>query len=243
MSLAKAHKAACLAALAATKIADQSAADNSGAATNSNTTIISPATSHPQDVLMAALKQDQDALHLLTDVKKKIALKREQLLPKWQPIIQDYHDSGAQHPFEPLVWFAIWSIDAGQFEDGIRWADHAIAQHQKMPERFKSANLESVITRQVHDWALEQFKAGHSAEPYLSDVAHRIETNQWLVSEPALLGMLFKLVALYAEKEKQDEIAEFYFLKCVAANPEKHGVKGALHRVQKNLNKPLTEFK
>lgn len=243
MSLAKAHKAACLAALAATSIAEQSAAEYSGAAANSNTTIIIPATGHPQDVLMAALQQDQSALHLLTDVKKKIALKKEQLIPKWAPIIEHYRESGAQHPFEPLVWFAIWLVDAGQIEQGITWADYAIAQHQKMPERFKSANLESVITRQVHDWALDQFKAGHSAEPYLTQVVERIESNQWLVSEPALLGMLFKLVALYAEKEKQDEKAESYFLKAVAANPEKHGVKGALHRVQKNLNKPLTELK
>lgn len=238
MSLAKKHKAACLAALAAGQIAQASSDERNSTAAN-----IIPTTGHPQDVLMMALQQDQAALHLLTDVKKKIALKKEQLIPKWAPIIEHYRDSGAQHPFEPLVWFAIWCVDAGEFEQGITWADYAIAQHQKIPERFKSDNLESVITRQVHDWALEQFKAEHSAEPYLTQVVERIESNQWLVSEPALMGMLFKLVALYAEKEKQDEKAESYFLKCVAANPEKHGVKGSVHRVQKKLNKPLTEFK
>jgi hypothetical protein len=243
MSLAKKHQAECKAKLAATQIADQSAAEHSASDANSNTTIIIPATGHPQDVLMMALQQDQSALHLLTDVKKKIALKKEQLIPKWAPIIEHYRESGAQHPFEPLVWFAIWLVDAGQFEQGITWADYAIAQHQKIPERFKAVNLESVIARQVHDWAQDQFKAGHSAEPYLSDVVQRIESNQWLVSEPALMGMLFKLVAQYAEKEMQDEKAEAYFLKAVAANPEKHGVKGALHRVQKKLNKPLTELK
>jgi hypothetical protein len=242
MSLAKAHKAACLAALAANNIAEQSASDFSDASENSNTTHIIPASGHPLDVLMMALQQDQAALHELVDVQKKIALKKEQLIPKWAPIIQHYHDSGAQHPFEPLVWFAIWCVDGGEFEQGIRWADYAIMQHQKMPERFKSANVESVITRQIHDWALDQFKAGHSAEPYLTQVVERIEANQWLVSEPALMGMLFKLVALFAEKENENEKAESYFLKAVAANPEKHGVKGALHRVQKLLNKPLTEL-
>jgi tetratricopeptide (TPR) repeat protein len=203
---------------------------------------LTPGVNHPQEVLQAALAQDLSALHLLTDVKKKIALKKEQLIPKWQPIIQEYHDSGAQHPFEPLVWFAIWCVDAGEFEQGIAWADHAISQNQKLPERFKSTNLESVITRQIHDWALEQFKAEHSAEPYLTQVVERIESNQWLVSEPTLLGMLFKLVALYAEKEKQYEKSEAYFLKAVAVN-EKHGVKGHLHRVQKILDKPLTQLK
>lgn len=237
MSLARKHQAACKAKAAAQAIGQQATAQRATSAQ------IIPSTSHPQDVLMAALQQDQAALHLLTDVKKKIALKKEQLIPKWEPIIEHYHDSGAQHPFEPLVWFAIWCVDAGEFEQGIKWADFAIAQNQTLPERFKSTNLESVITRQIHDWALEQFKAGHSAEPYITQVVERIEANQWLVSEPAFLGMLFKLVALYAEHEKQDEKAESYFLKCVAVNPEKHGVKGKLHAVQKKLNKPLTELK
>jgi len=240
MSLARLHQATVRASLAATQIADQSAVDRSSADSNSNTTLIIPASGHPQDVLMAALQQDQAALHELADVKKKIALKKEQLIPKWAPIIQHYRESGAQHPFEPLVWFAIWLVDAGQFDQGILWADYAIAQHQKIPERFKSDNLESVITRQVHDWALEQFKAGHSAEPYLTDVVQRIEANQWLVSEPTLLGMLFKLVAMFAQKENQDEKAESYFLKCVAANPEKHGVKGVLTKLQTKMGKPLT---
>lgn len=197
---------------------------------------------HPKEVLLAAMDQDLAALSKITDVKKKIQLKKDEFIPKWLPIIENYRDSGAQHPFEPLVWIAIWLVDAGQIEQGIYWADFAIAQNQKMPERFKSANLESVITRQVHDWALEQFKAEYSAEPYLSQVVERIETNQWLVSEAALLGMLFKLVGLYAEHEKLDEKAESYFLKAIAANPEKHGAKGHLHRVQKNLNKELTEL-
>lgn len=243
MSLARKHQARVKAAIAATQIAQASHVEYSTSDANSNIKTIIPSTGHPQDVLMAALQQDQAALHLLTDVKKKIALKKEQLIPKWQPIIEHYRESGAQHPFEPLVWFAIWLVDAGDFEQGISWADFAIMQHQKMPERFKSANLESVITRQVHDWALDQFKAEHSAEPYLTQVVERIEANQWLVSESALLGMLFKLVAQYAEKENQNEKAESYFLKCIAANPEKHGVKGKLHAVQKKLNKPLTELK
>lgn len=241
MSIAKAHKAACLAALAATQISEnrEAYAEQTAQTAMRFNEVLGPQ-SHPQDVLMAALQQDQSALHLLTDVKKKIALKKEQLIPKWTPIIQHYRESGAQHPFEPLVWFAIWLVDAGEFEQGIAWADFAIAQHQKIPERFKSDNLESVVTRQIHDWALDQFKAGHSAEPYLTQVVERIDANQWLVSEPALTGMLFKLVALYAEKENQNEKAESYFLKCVAANPDKHGVKGVLTKLQTKMGKPLT---
>ncbi len=239
------HKAERQAKAAAEKLKSVRSADadiNTGDVAMRMMSALTPSQKHPKDVLIAAMEQDLAALSKLTDVKKKIQLKKDEFIPKWLPIIENYRDSGAQHPFEPLVWFSIWLIDAGQIEQGIYWTDFAVSQNQKIPERFRSANLESVIARQIHDWALEQFKAEYSAEPYLSQVVERIETNQWLVSEPTLLGMLFKLVALYAEHEKQDEKAETYFLKAVGVNSEKHGVKGHLHRVQKKLNKELTEL-
>lgn len=239
----QAHKAKCLAKVAASQLAEKREANVEQTANTAMRLAQAFSTqSNQKDVLLAALEQDRLALKQHTDVKKKIALKKEQLIPKWTPLIEQYRDSGAHHPFEPLVWFAIWLIDAEYIDKGIYWADFSIQQNQKMPDSFKSSNLESVIARQVHDWALIQFKASHSAEPYLSQVAERIENNRWLVSEPTLLGMLFKLVAMYAEQEKLLEKAETYYLKAVAAN-EKHGVKGHLHRVQKLLNKPLTELK
>jgi hypothetical protein len=239
MSLAKAHKARVLAQLAAEKL-NQQPVEQKHQRGEVRIAALTTAVNHPQEVLLAALNQDLAALHLLTDVKKKIALKQEQLIPKWLPFIEQYRASGAHHPFEPLVWFAIWLCDAEQIDQALVWADFAINQQQKMPERFKTENIETFVAEQIHDWAQRQFKAGHSAEPFLTDVLTRIESNQWLVNQPIVLNKLYKLVAQYADKANELEKAEKYYLLCVEVNPKGHGVKGVLHAVQKKLGKPPT---
>lgn len=240
MSLAKKHQAACKAKLAAETIEQQAVARNeSGSAASIN---FVPAQNAPLNVLLAALHQDLAALHDLTDVQKKIALKKEHLIPKWLPFVEQYIQSGAHHPFEPLVRLAIWLIDAEEIDKAIELTDFAIKQQQKMPDGF-NRDLDSFAAESIHDWAFSQFKAGHGTEPYFSQVVERVESKQWLVDQPIILNKLYKLVAQVAEKENELEKAETYFLKCVDVNPKGHGVKGALHAVQKKLNKPLTIFK
>lgn len=237
MSLAKRHQAECKARLAAEQINQQAAAaleSKSAAAVN-----YVPEQNASVEVLQMSLQQDLAALHEITDVQKKIALKKEQLIPKWMPYIDQYIQSGAHHPFEPLVRMAIWLMDAEEIDKAIQLTDYAIKQLQKMPDGFKS-DLGTFATEGIHDWAYKTFKAGHSAEPFLTQVLERVEGKQWLVTQPIVLNKLFKLVALFAEKENQLEKAEAYFLKCVEVNPKGHGVKGALHAVQKKLGKEPT---
>lgn len=238
MSIAKSHKAQCLAQLVVQSIEQQAASRNE----NSSAAAVNfiPPQNAPLDVLLAALQNDLAALHEIKDVQQKIALKKEQLIPKWEPFVEQYMQSGAHHPFEPLVRLAIWLIDAEEIDKAIQLTDYAIKQLQKMPDGFKS-DLDSFAAESIHDWALKQFKAGHSAEPFFSQVIERVESKQWIVTQPIVLNKLFKLVALVAEKENQPEKAEVYFLKCVEVNPKGHGIKGALHAVQKKLGKPLSK--
>lgn len=237
MSLAKKHKAARKAQFAAQTIEQHAAVRNeAGSAVATNYV---PDGNAPLAVLLAALQNDLAALHDITDVQKKIALKKEHLIPKWLPFVEQYIQSGAHHPFEPLVRLAIWLIDAEQIDKAIELTDFAIKQQQKMPENF-SRDLDSFAAEAIHDWAFSQFKAGHSAEPYFTHVVERVESKQWLVTQPIILNKLFKLVALVADKDNELEKAETYFLKCVEVNPKGHGVKGVLHAVQKKLGKPPT---
>lgn len=233
MSLAKQHKAKCLAAAAAQDLQTASANERNSAANVNHV----PEQNAPLDVLKAALQQDLAALHDLTDVQKKIALKKEQLIPKWSPLIQQYRESGAHHPFEPLVWFCIWLLDAEQVDTCIEYSDLAIAQQQKLPANFTTSSLDTFIAEGIHDWAQRQLKAGHSAEPFLTNVLERVESKRWLVTHPIALNKIYKLVAQFAETENQFEKAEQFYLKCVEVNPEKHGVKGALQKVQQKLGK------
>jgi hypothetical protein len=235
MFITQQHKQKKLAQLAAQTMGEQTA--TAGAMPSQNILMIPGVP--PSDVIFAALQQDLSALHDISDVAKKIELKRTVLLPKWLPFITQYRDSGAHKPFEPLVRFVIWQLDAEHIAEAIEWADFAIKQQQPMPNGF-ARTLDSFTAETIHDWAQRQFKAGDSAEPYLSQVIERIESRQWLVNEPIILNKLFKLVGEFAEKDNQPEIAEKYYLKCVEVNPEKHGVKTRLSALQTKLGKPLS---
>lgn len=238
MSLAKRHQTECKARLAAQQLQEQSAArseSTSAAAVN-----YVPDQNAPATVLEMSMQQDLDALHAITDVQKKITLKKDHLIPKWLPFIAQYRDSGAHHPFEPLVWFCIWLLDAEQIDLCIEFSDLAIQQQQKLPSKFTTSSLDTFIAEGLHDWAQRQFKAGHSAEPYLTQVLERVESKQWLVDHPIALNKLFKLVAHFAAKENELEKAEKFYLKCVAVNPTGHGVKGALNAIEKKLGKPVS---
>lgn len=188
-----------------------------------------------QGVIHAALEQDLNALHQIKDVAQKAELKKTQLIPKWQATIDEYIASGAKHLFEPLVRFVIWLLDSDQIDKAIAYADKAIAQQMPMPSGF-SRSLAAFVAETIHDWAQRQFRAGHSAEPYLSDVILRVETRAWLVIEPIILNKLYKLIGLLAQRDGDLNKAEYYFLKCVDVNPDKHGVKTLLAAVQAKLN-------
>lgn len=188
------------------------------------------------EVILAALNQDLSALSDIKDVAKKIELKKSVLIPKWQPIVDQYIAAGSRHPFLPLVYLCIWLIDAERVADAIKYADIAIEQQQQMPEQFK-CDLPKFMAQQLHDWAQRQLKASASAEPYLSQLVERIESKRWLVDQIIVTGAVYKLVAQFAESQKDFEKAENFYVKCVKENPEKHGVKTALARVQAQLGK------
>jgi Phage small terminase subunit len=195
-------------------------------------------TKQDKDLTIFALEQDLSVLHDLVDVSKKIELKKNALIPKWIPIVDEYINSGAQHPYAPLVFLAVWLLDAEKLPEAITYADYAIKQQQPMPDRFKR-DLPTFMAAGIHDWAQRQLKAGHSAEPYFNQVIERIESKQWLVDEPIVLGFMYKLAAQFSEKDDLEK-AESFYLKCVNANPQGHGVKTKLSAVQRKLGKPLT---
>lgn len=229
------HKERCLAKLQA------AANQNAGVVTIANATPnnIPEHLRSQKDVIFAALEQDLKALSDIKDVAKKAELKKTQLLPKWKTVIDDYRASGAKYPFEPLMRFVVWLLDVEQIAEAIDYADFAIAQQQPMPKAF-SRTLDEFVSVTITEWAVRQFKAGHSAEPYFSEVIKRIESNQWIVNQPIVLGMIYKLLGNIADKAGDAETAEKHYLKCVDVNPLGHGVKGALGKVQAKLGKQLS---
>ncbi|RON74815.1 terminase [Pseudomonas fluorescens] len=200
MSLALAHKRRTLALGSAAVIAAAAAP----LAYSPAEALSSPANAKKHLLLMeASLDQDLQRLSDIKGLAGRQALKREELLPKYQDFIQRYMDSGLVMPNRVLVQVMVWLFDTEQFEDGLALADFAIGQGQEMPERFKRRDVQTFVADAVIDWAYAEYNAQRSPEPYLSDLLPRVD-GEWELTEqiPSKYHKLIGIRAMEAEQWK-----------------------------------------
>lgn len=196
MSLALAHKRRTL-ALGVAAVAAAAAAPQTYSAA---TALDSPANARKHLLLQeAALDQDLERLGAIKGLAGRQALKREELLPKYQDYVQRYVESGLNIPNRVLVQVMVWLFDTAQFEDGLELADFAIEQGQQMPERFKR-DIPTFVADAVIEWAYDEYTAKRSPEPYLSDLLPRVD-GEWELPEqiPSKYHKLIGIRAMEAE--------------------------------------------
>lgn len=202
MSLALAHKRRTLAQGTAAVIAAAAAP----LAYSPAEALSSPANAKKHLLLMeASLDQDLQRLSDIKGLAGRQALKREELLPKYQDFIQRYMDSGLVMPNRVLVQVMVWLFDTEQFEDGLALADFAIGQGQQMPERFKRRDVQTFVADAVIDWAYAEYNAQRSPEPYLSDLLPRVD-GEWELTEQ-IPSKYHKLIGMRAMEAEQWETA------------------------------------
>ncbi|KIF65431.1 terminase [Pseudomonas fluorescens] len=202
MSLALAHKRRTLAQGTAAVIAAAAAP----LAYSPAEALSSPANAKKHLLLMeASLDQDLQRLSDIKGLAGRQALKREELLPKYQDFIQRYMDSGLVMPNRVLVQVIVWLFDTEQFEDGLALADFAISQGQEMPERFKRRDVQTFVADAVIDWAYAEYNAQRSPEPYLSDLLPRVD-GEWELTEQ-IPSKYHKLIGMRAMEAEQWETA------------------------------------
>jgi coenzyme F420-reducing hydrogenase alpha subunit len=202
MSLALAHKRRTLAQGTAAVIAAAAAP----LAYSPAEALSSPANAKKHLLLMeASLDQDLQRLSDIKGLAGRQALKREELLPKYQDFIQRYMDSGLVMPNRVLVQVMVWLFDTEQFEDGLALADFAIGQGQEMPERFKRREVQTFVADAVIDWAYAEYNAQRSPEPYLSDLLPRVD-GEWELTEQ-IPSKYHKLIGMRAMEAEQWETA------------------------------------
>ncbi|HBA6939913.1 TPA: terminase [Escherichia coli] len=134
-----------------------------------------------QHIRLLALEQDLKRLHDIELIADKKAFKRDTLLPRWLPHVRDYLDRGRVYQNPVFVYCVIWLFDTGQFEPALQWADIAVAQGQKTPERFRSG-LPTFVAHFILEWAEGEAERGNGYEPYFSQVFDRIR-HTWQVNE------------------------------------------------------------
>jgi hypothetical protein len=202
MSLALAHKRRTLAQGTAAVVAAAAAP----LAYSPAEALSSPANAKKHLLLMeASLDQDLQRLSDIKGLAGRQALKREELLPKYQDFIQRYMDSGLVMPNRVLVQVMVWLFDTEQFEDGLALADFAIGQGQEMPERFKRRDVQTFVADAVIDWAYAEYNAQRSPEPYLSDLLPRVD-GEWELTEQ-IPSKYHKLIGMRAMEAEQWETA------------------------------------
>lgn len=224
MSLALKHKRRTLALGGATLVAAAAAP----VAYSPAEALSSPANARKHLLLQeAALDLDLERLSKLNNLASKQALKRGELLPKYQEYVQRYCESGMNFPNRVLVQVMVWLFDTVQFEDGLELADFAIAQGQQMPERFKRRDIQTFVADAVIDWAYAEYNASRSPEPYLSDLLPRVD-GEWDLTEQ-IPSKYHKLIGMRAQDAQEWETA----LKHLERSTELHAAAGNNTRIEK----------
>ena len=199
MSLALSHKRRTL-AMGSTAVAALAAA--ASLAYSPADALSSPANARKHLLLQeAALDQDLERISAINGLAGRQALKREELLPKYQEYVQRYCESGLNFPNRVAVQVMVWLFDTAQFEDALELADFLMEQGQQMPERFKRRDIQTFVADAVCEWAYAEYNASRSPEPYLSDLLPRVD-GEWKLTEqiPSKYHKLIGMRAMEAEQ-------------------------------------------
>lgn len=238
MSLALAHKRSTL-ALGSAAVA---AAAGAPVAYSPADALSSPANARKHLMLQeAALDQDLERVSAINGMAMRQALKRDELLPKYQDYVQRYCESGLNFPNRVLVQVMIWLFDTEEFEDGMELANFAIGQGQQMPERFKR-DIQTFVADAVCDWAYAEYKAKRSPEPYLSDLLSLVD-GEWELTEQ-IPAKYHKLVGIRAMEAKDWGQALLHFNRATELHPSIGvgvRVENCLRALKKQQAKPATE--
>lgn len=122
-------------------------------------------------LVSSALAADLEALHGVASIDRKIAIKRDTLIPKYAGYVEQYREAGTPH--ELVGYFLVWLFDCGLIERALDLAGWCAGHGQGLPERFK-ASLPAFVARQILDWSQKAFDEGGSPEPFFSQVYARL---------------------------------------------------------------------
>lgn len=225
MSLALAHKRRTLAMGVVALAASVSGA---AMAYTPDSALSSPANARKNLLLQeAALDLDLARLSDIKGLAGRQALKREELLPKYQEYVQRYCESGLNFPNRVAVQVMVWLFDTVQFEDALDLADFLMAQGQPLPERFKRRDIQTFVADAILDWAYAEYTGGRSPEPYLSDLLPRVD-GDWDLTEQ-IPSKYHKLIGMRAMDAEQWDVA----LKHLERSTELYAQAGNDTRIKK----------
>ncbi|MGO2409036.1 MAG: phage terminase small subunit [Pseudoalteromonas nigrifaciens] len=152
------------------------------------------------------LEDDLKRLKSYVTRADKIAHKRDVLLPKWLPIVDDYlAKEGKQNEDNPIfAYCTVWLFDVGNLSRGIEFGFRAIELNQPMANNIRR-QWPGFIADTVFDWAQTQAEKGSSIEPYFGQVFSNV-ANHWKLPEQ-VTAKYYKFAGLALLRSKNGDIS------------------------------------
>jgi len=119
---------------------------------------------------------------LLKEIKsiEQRKVEKKEAMKKYLPYIDAYLSQEKRYPNPVLVVMMIWAFDTKQIEPALKYAQECIKAGDEMPKEKGLLYFKSTVTEfaldELHDYLEEQYKAGNSSEPYLSDTIQFMDT-------------------------------------------------------------------
>lgn len=151
---------------------------------------------------LLALNEDVQRVRSLPNIAERIEMKRNELLPRWLPTVQEYLDGDRVHRNPVFAWCIIWLFDVDEFDQALDWADIAISQKQPTPDNIKST-FPAFVADTVLDWAEDTLSRGESVEPYFSRTFENVASH-WNLHEK-INAKWFKFAGLLLLRDDKGE--------------------------------------
>lgn len=131
----------------------------------------SPQPQSDWSLVRGTLAEDKRKLKNMKQHADKIAFKAR-VMPHYRPYL-DRTDA----PNDFLAQMMVWLFDINDLATAIPLAEMLIDLGATMPEGFKS-EIPDFVADMVFNWTVTQYKAGHSVEPYFSQIFKYV-TEVW----------------------------------------------------------------
>lgn len=148
---------------------------------------------HSLHLQIQALERDVVRLRDLPMTSDRVEMKRRELLPRWLPTVQAYLDSGETYQHPIFSYCVVWLFDVEEFDQGLDWADIAIAQGQRTPDNIKRS-FAAFVADTMLEWADITASSGQSVEPYFSRTFKNV-AEHWRLHEE-ITAKWFKFAGL-----------------------------------------------
>ncbi|MBU4192325.1 MAG: terminase, partial [Proteobacteria bacterium] len=180
----------------------------------------------------ASLSEDMKALGEIKSVEAKADLKGA-LIPKYADYVARLRAEDWQH--ELLTTYMIWLFDIGRIEAALELGLYCVRKDIPMPERFTRETY-VVVADSVLEWAVAEFEADRSPEPFFSTVFGFVDgmnsASPWDLPDK-LRAKFYRLAGLLEDKAGRLEAAEACLIQAAALGAQ---VKTKLGAVQKSLD-------